>query len=83
MLKPPFPSVPPPSDPFDANALIETLPVGVPVVALTFTVAVTGLPCVIVMGDNERLVEVERKVELLQLLTRFAALTLPRPLARS
>ena len=62
---------------------METLPVGVPLVEATLTLAETWLPWVMVDGEKVSVVELAMKLAFDQLLTRFAALTLPRPVARS
>ena len=63
--------------------MIETLPVGVPLAEPTLTVAETWLPWMIEDGERVSVVALAIKLAFDQLLTRFAAFTLPSPVARS
>ena len=67
----------------------ETSPVGVPEPDVTFMVTLTGWPCVRVIGlvggvvESANMVLVEWKLAFVQFFTRFAAFTVPSPVARS
>ena len=62
---------------------METLPVGVPLVEETRTPADTWLPWVMEVCERVSVAALAMKLAFDQLLTRLAALTLPRPVARS
>ena len=77
--------------PAPAAAIRDTSPAGVPLVALTVILKLTGCPCVTVIGlapgglapvDSKSVVVLGVKFDF-QFLTKFATLTEPKPVAKS